>query len=61
VEEQPTPTTSDTEDVEAHGVVDRPPAEDRDAAAEGPDVEGHLLERPPAEDRDAVVERPPVE
>jgi hypothetical protein len=62
VEEQPTPTTSDTEDVEAHGVVDRPLEEDRDAATESPDVEGHsFVERPPHEDRDASVERPPHE
>jgi hypothetical protein len=50
VEEKQTPTTSDTEDVEGHSFVERPPAEDRDALAEDPDVEGHaLVERPPVE------------
>jgi hypothetical protein len=50
VEEKQTPTTSDTEDVEGHTFLERPPAEDRDALLEDPDVEGHaLVERPPAE------------
>jgi hypothetical protein len=50
VEEKQTPTTSDTEDVEGHTFLERPPSEDRDALLEDPDVEGHaLVERPPAE------------
>jgi hypothetical protein len=54
VEEQNTPTTSD-EDVEGHGLVERPPVEERDSLVEQPDVEGHsLVERPP-------VERPVVD
>jgi hypothetical protein len=57
VEEQNTPTTSDedVEDVEGHGLVERPPVEERDSLVEQPDVEGHsLVERPP-------VERPVVD
>jgi hypothetical protein len=48
VEESKEPTTADNEDVEAHGVVDRPPGEDREANTDEPDVEGHaLVDRPP--------------
>lgn len=48
MEESKEPTTADNEDVEAHGLVDRPPAEDREANTEEPEVEGHgLVERPP--------------
>ena len=34
------------EDVEAHGYGSERPTEDRDAGAEEPDVEGHLLGTP---------------
>jgi hypothetical protein len=42
------PTTSqENEDVEAHGYVERPPAEDRDANTEELDVEAHgFVEKP---------------
>jgi len=53
VEEKNTPTTSTDEDVEAHQASERVAAEDLDAAAEEPEVEGHLLGTP--------VERTPVE
>ena len=48
VDEEKTPTTSDTEDVEAHGYTDRPVDDkERDAATDEPDVEGHgFLDRP---------------
>ena len=50
MEEQNTPTTSDSEDVEAHRALERTPAEtpteDRDTAAEEPEVQGHLLGTP---------------
>jgi hypothetical protein len=63
VEEQNTPTTSTDEDVEAHQAAERVAAEDRDVAAEEPDVEGHVLgtpvERTPVER--TPVERTPVE
>jgi hypothetical protein len=63
VEEQNTPTTSTDEDVEAHQASERVAAEDLDAAAEEPEVEGHLLgtpvERTPVER--TPVERTPVE
>ncbi|HEU5278613.1 MAG TPA: hypothetical protein VFU26_06895 [Gaiellaceae bacterium] len=46
MDEEKTPTTSDSDDVEAHGVTDRP-VEDREAASDEPDVEAHgLLDRP---------------
>lgn len=58
MEENREPTTSsETEDVEAHGVTERPPAERPGAEgySESPDVEAHGFgERPPAE-------RPPAE
>jgi len=56
VEENKEPTTTEDEDVEAHG-LDRPDTErpDVEAQTESPDVEGHaFLERPD-------VERPDVE
>lgn len=42
------PTTSEeNEDVEAHGYVERPPGEDRDANTEELDVEAHgFVEKP---------------
>jgi hypothetical protein len=48
VEEEKIPTTSDTEDVEAHGYTDRPTDDkDREAASDEPDVEGHgFTDRP---------------
>jgi len=57
VEENQTPSTADTEDVEGHGLVDRPPNEQPsvDANTEEADFEGHtLVERPP-------VDRPVVD
>ncbi len=54
MEEQKTPTTSDTEDVEAHGYGERPnerPNEERNA--DDSDVEAHLLKP-----NEAPVERP---
>jgi hypothetical protein len=48
MDEEKTPTTSDTEDVEAHGATDRPVDDkERTAASDEPDVEGHgLTDRP---------------
>jgi len=50
VEEEKTPTTSDAEDVEAHGTLDRPGEADREAL-DAPDVEAHGLEARPVENR----------
>ena len=54
MEENKEPTTSKEEDVEAHGYVERPPAErpSMEATSEepDPDVEGHgFVEKPVAE------------
>jgi hypothetical protein len=50
VEEPKTPTTTDEEDVEAHGYSDRPtdrPTDELDAASDEPEVEGHgFTDRP---------------
>jgi hypothetical protein len=54
VEENKEPTTADeTEDVEGHGWVDRPVADQpvADANSEEPDVEGHSFVDRPVADR----------
>lgn len=52
MEENKKPTTSENEDVEAHGYTERPVGEQPSAEAnsEEPDVEGHgFVEKPAAE------------
>ncbi|HWJ31368.1 MAG TPA: hypothetical protein VNR59_03420 [Gaiellaceae bacterium] len=47
MEENKEPTTTETEEVEGHGYVERPVNEDRDANTEEPDVEAHgFVEKP---------------
>jgi hypothetical protein len=59
--EENKPTTSENEDVEAHGYTERPVGEQPSAEAnsEEPDVQGHsFTERPAQEDREGFSERP---
>lgn len=52
MEEEKTPTTSDTEDVEGHGVLDRPVEAEREGVLDEPDdVEGHGYVDKPVEAR----------
>ena len=53
MEESKEPTTADNEDVKAHGVVDRPPGEDREANTEEADVEAHGVVDKPVDMRPA--------
>ena len=59
MEEEKTPTTSDTEDVEAHGVTDRPIEDEREGVLDEPDVEAHgYTDRPIETEREGVLDRP---
>jgi hypothetical protein len=49
VEENREPTTTENDDVEAHGVVEKPMDRPMEASSEEPDVEGHVFAEKPVE------------